>query len=388
MAQSSNEAAGPQVTQQQVAQALSAIHDPDLGGDLISLGMVRDITIEQGDAGARVGVTIGLMAFADPSADVIGSRVTAAIRGIPGVALQAVKLEVGLPPSRLPNAGKLPGIAHVIGVGAGKGGVGKSTVAVNLAVSLARAGARVGLLDADIYGPSVPIMMGLADVRPQVDEQRKIEPLFAHGVRFISMGNLIGRADAVVWRGPMIGRAVTQLFDDVHWGELDILVVDLPPGTGDIVLSLAQSFPLSGAVVVATPQDVAFADVTRAVRMFEMLRVDVLGLIENMAVFIAPDTGKRYEIFGPGRTQEHCNERGLALLGSLALDMAISPSSDAGHPIAASAPRSDSAIEFMAIAGRLGKALASTSLARSAQTDHSAFFGAAGGAAPGAAPGA
>ena len=156
----------------------------------------------------------------------------------------------------------------MLGVGAGKGGVGKSTVAVNLAVALARAGARVGLLDADIYGPSVPIMMGLADVRPFANEDRKIEPLVNHGVRFISMGNLIERGDAVVWRGPMVGRAVTQLFDDVRWGELDVLIVDLPPGTGDVVLSMAQAFPLSGAVVVSTPQDVAFADVNRAVRMF------------------------------------------------------------------------------------------------------------------------
>ena len=362
------------VTEAQVLQALATVVEPDLGVDLVTLDRVRDLEILPGADGSRVGVTIALYAHGDPAAESMIERARAALRGLPGVVGVDVQTTVELPGSHLGNAGKLPGIAHVLGVGAGKGGVGKSTVAVNLAVALARAGARVGLLDADIYGPSVPIMMGLADVRPFANEQRKIEPLVNHGVRFISMGNLIERGDAVVWRGPMVGRAVTQLFDDVRWGELDVLIVDLPPGTGDVVLSMAQAFPLSGAVVVSTPQDVAFADVNRAVRMFEMLRVDVLGLVENMAYFVAPDTGNRYEIFGPSRTIDHCKSRGMELLGSLPLDMAVSPAADAGHPIAVSAPRSDVAERFATIGGRVLKALALRGLQRAAATDHSAFF--------------
>ncbi|MEY3011554.1 MAG: hypothetical protein RIT45_289 [Pseudomonadota bacterium] len=364
----------------EVLDALATVAEPDLGGDLVSLDMVRDVTIEAADGGVHVGVRIALSTYADPAQETLQSRIAAALRGLPGVVGQAVQFTVEVPGSGLPNAAKLPGVRHVIGVGAGKGGVGKSTAAVNLAVSLAAAGARVGLLDADIYGPSVPIMMGLADTRPRADENRRIQPLFNHGVKFISMGNMIGRGDAVVWRGPMVGRAVTQLFDDVHWGELDYLVVDLPPGTGDVVLSMAQTFPLSGAVVVATPQDVAFADVTRAVKMFEMLHVDVLGLVENMAYFVAPDTGNRYEIFGPSRTADHCANANLALLGSLPLNMDISPAADAGHPICVSAPRSDVAETFRAIAGRVGKALAQRALSRGKAADHSAFFASAPGA--------
>lgn len=362
------------LTQGDVLEALATVVEPDLGADIVTLDRVRDIEIVAGDDGVRVGVTVALYAHGDPAVESLVERARAALRGLPGVVGVDVQTTVELPTSHLGNAAKLPGIAHVLGVGAGKGGVGKSTVAVNLAVAMARAGARVGLLDADIYGPSVPIMMGLADVRPFANEDRKIEPLVNHGVRFISMGNLIERGDAVVWRGPMVGRAVTQLFDDVRWGELDVLIVDLPPGTGDVVLSMAQAFPLSGAVVVSTPQDVAFADVNRAVRMFEMLKVDVLGLVENMAYFVAPDTGNRYEIFGPSRTIDHCKERGMAMLGSLPLDMAVSPAADAGHPIAVSAPRSDVADRFATIGGRVLKALAMRGVQRASAADHSAFF--------------
>lgn len=368
-------------SQEQILHALAAVAEPDLGADIVSLGRVRDVTVEPAAGGANVGVTIALYAPADPAADGIARAAAAALRGVPGVVGQDVAFVVELPPSHLANAAKLPGIKHVLGVGAGKGGVGKSTVAVNLAVALARAGARVGLLDADIYGPSVPIMMGLADVRPVVGPDRKIEPLVNHGVRFVSMGNLVNAADAVVWRGPMVGRAVTQLFDDVRWGELDLLIVDLPPGTGDVALSLAQTFPLSGALVVATPQDVAFADVLRAVRMFEVLHVDVVGLVENMAVFVAPDTGHRYEIFGPSRSANHCRERGIDLLGSLPLDIGVAPAADAGHPVAVSDPHGVVAREFAAIAGRVAKALAVRGVRRGQGPDHGGFFGQAPGVA-------
>ncbi len=370
-----------QPTREAVLQALRTVVDPDvpaeIGADVVSSGRVQDIAIEAGPMGANVGVTLSLLCPGDPAEASLRAQAEAALRALPGVAGQAVEFVVDMPTSHLQTASRLPGVGHVIGVGAGKGGVGKSTVAVNLAVAMANAGLRVGLVDADIQGPSVPIMMGLADVRPFADEERKIAPLLNHGVRFVSMGNLIGRDDAVVWRGPMVGRAVTQLFDDVRWGELDVLVVDLPPGTGDVVLTLAQTFPLAGALVVSTPQDVAFADVTRAVKMFEMLKVDVVGLVENMAYFQAPDTGKRYEIFGPGRMVEHCRARGLALLGSLPLDIQVSPASDAGHPVTASAKGSEIAGMFQALAAVVCKQLAVRGLQRSRAVDHSAFFGAA-----------
>ncbi|HAN30775.1 MAG TPA: hypothetical protein DCQ06_04190, partial [Myxococcales bacterium] len=256
--------------------------------------------------------------------------------------------------------------------GAGKGGVGKSTVAINLAVSLAKAGARVGLLDADIYGPSVPIMMGHADTQPQVNVDNQIIPLLNHGVRFMSMGSLIKADDAVVWRGPMIGRAVTQFVDDVAWGILDYLIIDLPPGTGDVTLTLSQTIPLSAAVVVSTPQDVAFADVQRAVRMFRMLKVDVAGLVENMAFFLCPDNQKTYWIFGHSRTSEHCAEYGVNLLGTLPIEMAISPNADKGVPIVVADEKGVQAQQYQQIAGRVAKAV--IKIDRQSGSDHSDFF--------------
>lgn len=270
---------------------------------------------------------------------------------------------------------QMPGIKHIIGVGAGKGGVGKSTVAVNLAVALAQAGQKVGLLDADVYGPSVPIMMGLADAKPSVDEERKILPLAAHGVVFMSMGLLVNREDAVVWRGPMIAKAVTQFCHDVRWGELDYLIVDLPPGTGDVALSLAQTIPVTGTVVVATPQDVAFADVTRALRMFEMLRLDVLGLVENMAYFICSKCDEKHEIFGKGRTQQHCDERDLPLLASLPLDPNVSPHADAGKPIAVAEPGGEQARIYAELAQSVMRRQADVLASKEAPAEkHAAFF--------------
>ena len=269
----------------------------------------------------------------------------------------------------------MPTVKHIIGVGAGKGGVGKSTVAVNLAVALAKAGHAVGLLDADVYGPSVPIMMGLADERPSVDQERKILPLAAHGVVFMSMGLLVAREDAVVWRGPMIARAVTQFCHDVRWGELDYLIVDLPPGTGDVALSLAQTIPVTGTIVVATPQDVAFADVTRALRMFEMLRLDVLGLVENMAWFKCGNCDTRHQVFGEGRTAEHCEQKGIELLASLPLDERVSPNADAGKPIVVAEPNSDQAKIYTELAQTVVDRQAAVLAAKEAPAEkHAAFF--------------
>ena len=220
-------------------------------------------------------------------------------------------------------------------------------------------------------------MLGAAGAAARVDGNGKILPIEAHGIRFMSMGLLVKAEDAVVWRGPMIGRAVSQFVDDVAWGELDYLVVDLPPGTGDVVLSLSQTIPLSGALVVATPQDVAFADVTRAVRMFRMLKVEMLGLVENMAYFLCPDNGKRYAIFGESRTANHCAEQDLLLLGSLPLDMAVSPNADRGQPIATAEANSEQAQLWAGIAGRVAKRQAVLNHQRSGAIDqHKDFFAA------------
>jgi ATP-binding protein involved in chromosome partitioning len=242
-----------------------------------------------------------------------------------------------------PSRGRLHGVKNVIAVGSGKGGVGKSTVAVNLALTLRAMGASVALLDADIYGPSIPIMLGLRDAKPEMKDQRTIIPVEKFGIDTISMGYLLKEADAVVWRGPMLAKVLKQFIDDVDWGEKDFLIIDLPPGTGDIQLSLSQMIPVKGAVVVTTPQDVALADVRRAIRMFEVTKIPVVGVVENMAYFTCPDNGKDYYIFGEGRIAEACEEMELPLLGSFPLDMGVGPAADRGEPIVHSEPEGDQA---------------------------------------------
>ncbi len=363
-----------------VMETLATVVDPDLGTDIVSLDRVEDLDVAtDGEVRLRMLARSPL----DPTEDAVCKAVETALSALPGVAQVHLSRGLQVGASNLPRSERLPTVRNIIGVGSGKGGVGKSTVAVNIAVTLAQAGASVGLLDADVYGPSVPIMMGLADRRPQVTPDQKIVPLQAHGVRFMSMGLLVKREDAVVWRGPMIGRAVTQFVDDVQWGELDYLIVDLPPGTGDVVLSLSQTIPLSGAIVVSTPQDVAFADVIRAIRMFQMLKLDLLGLVENMAYFLCPDNGKRYAIFGDGRLSEQCKERDIELLGSLPLDMAVAPSADRGTPIAIAEPDSEQARLYREIAGRVAKRQAAINHQRVKPSGHDAFFANAPGRQPG-----
>jgi ATP-binding protein involved in chromosome partitioning len=233
-----------------------------------------------------------------------------------------------------PNAAgqvSLPGVRSVLAVGAGKGGVGKSTISVLAAVGLARKGAKVGLLDADIYGPSIPKMLGVENQRPDLVGER-IYPVYAHGLKVMSIGFLIGPQQAVVWRGPMIHGTIRQFLDQVEWGELDYLIVDLPPGTGDVPLTLSQSIPMTGAVVVCTPQDVALLDAVRAARMYQQLNVEILGVVENMSYFIAPDTGKEYDLFGKGGAERAAAEMKVPFLGSIPINVAIRVSGDAGTP--------------------------------------------------------
>jgi ATP-binding protein involved in chromosome partitioning len=256
---------------------------------------------------------------------------------------------------------RLPGIRHVIAVGSGKGGVGKSTVAVNLALALQEAGASVAVLDADIYGPSLPIMLGVRDAKPTLKDERIMIPVETHGLAMISMGLLIKPDDAVVWRGPMLSKVLQQFIDDVDWGERDYLVIDLPPGTGDVQLSISQMLDVAGAVVVTTPQDVAMADVRRAMKMFEKTRIPVIGLVENMAWFTCPDTKKRYPIFGESRTQQAADEWGIPLLASMPIDLQLAPAADRGEPILVADPEGDQAERYRSLAKAVQQTLASTS---------------------------
>ena len=289
-----------------VMDALRGVMDPELGRDIVSLGMVKDVQVDGGTARVKVELTTP----ACPLKSVIQRDVEAAARSVAGI--DRVEVEMGAKVAgRAPQKGeRLPGVANIIAVGSGKGGVGKSTVAVNLALALAQSGARVGLLDTDLYGPSVPMMLGMGGQMPEVarDGERDVmKPLQAHGLKVFSMGLLLKDQDAIIWRGPLLHKALTQFLDDVDWGELDYLVLDLPPGTGDVQISLANLVPITSAVVVTTPQDVAFADVLRAVRMFEVTKVPVLGIIENMAGFVCPSCGANHPIFEIGRAS--CRER-------------------------------------------------------------------------------
>jgi ATP-binding protein involved in chromosome partitioning len=254
------------------------------------------------------------------------------VRALGGVEAVEVDFSANVTRGAKPS-GPLPGVRNVIAVGAGKGGVGKSTIAVLTAVGLARAGARVGLLDADVYGPSVPKMMGIEDEKPAVSGAgNSIEPIVAHGVKCISIGLIIPPDQPVIWRGPMIHGTVKQFLEQVEWGELDYLIVDLPPGTGDVPLTLSQSIPTTGAVVVCTPQDVALADAMRAARMYMQLKVDVLGVVENMSYFIAPDTGKEYDLFGKGGAKKAAAALRVPFLGSVPINVAVRTSGDRGTP--------------------------------------------------------
>ena len=288
-------------TEQQVLTALSGIVDPDLGRDVVSLGMIKDIRI--GGDGA-VAFTFELTTPACPVRDSFRAQAEGLVGALPGVSGVEVKMTANVRPAFLrPQASDmLPGVRQTIAVASGKGGVGKSTVAVNLAAALVQSGARVGLLDADIYGPSVPGMTGQHD-QPEVIEGR-LQPVEAHGLKLMSIGLLGGADKAMVWRGPMVSRAIQQMMKDCDWGDLDYLVIDLPPGTGDASLTLAQSVPLTGDAIVATPQDIALDIAVKALQMFKQLNVTPLGLIENMSYFICPDCGSEHHVFGHGGAEK------------------------------------------------------------------------------------
>jgi len=339
-----------QISEQEIRRALASIVDPDLGRDIVSLGFVKEIAID-GDA---VRVVIELTTPACPVRERFRAQAEEAIRAL-GVRQVEVQMTAKAQ-SSLPQGRRIEGIAHIVAVASGKGGVGKSTVAANLAVALAQAGAKVGLLDADIYGPSAPLMLGLKGVRPRAEGQTIVPPE-AYGVKLSSLGLLIEDRQAAIWRGPMASGALMQLLRQTRWGKLDYLVVDLPPGTGDVHLTLVQQTPLSGAVVVATPQQAAVLDARRAAAMFRRVQVPILGFVENMSAFICPHCGNSTPIFGEGGVAALAEEFGAPLLAQVPLEPAVRELCDAGRPVVQEAPESASARALRALAEGIVRAL-------------------------------
>jgi ATP-binding protein involved in chromosome partitioning len=331
-----------------ILQALRVVVDPDLRRDIVSLGFVKDLAID----GGRVGFTIELTTPACPVKDQMRDQAAAAVRAVPGVADVAVQMSARVRSVSAPETGRtpLPGVKNVIAVGAGKGGVGKTTVSVNLAIALARCGSRVGILDGDIYGPNVPIMLGL-NTQLQTDGQR-IVPAEKHGVQVVSMGFLTSDDAPVIWRGPMLHGAIQQFFRDVAWKDLDYLIVDMPPGTGDVALSLSQTVPVAGAIVVTTPQQVSLADSRRAVRMYEKLNIAPLGLVENMSYFACTNCHHEADIFGHGGGEVLASTMGVPFLGRLPIYQPIREGSDTGVPLVIAEPGSPAGRAFFAVAER------------------------------------
>jgi ATP-binding protein involved in chromosome partitioning len=336
------------ISETTVLDALRTVKDPVLGKDIVTLGLVRDLSIHD----SEISLTLAFTTQAPPIKASLHSDASRAISRLPGVSRVQVKMGAAAaaprpaPSAPGPAAGAefIPEVKHTVAVSSGKGGVGKSTVAVNLALALKQAGAQVGLVDVDVYGPDVPLMMGARGKPGMFDN--KIIPVEAHGIKIMSIGLLVAEREALVWRGPMIHSAVQQFLRDVLWGALDYLVFDMPPGTGDAQLSLSQVVPLTGVVMVTTPQDVALLDVRKALAMFRKLNVPILGIVENMSYFVAPDTGARYAIFGEGGGARVAEEFGTPLLARIPLEMETRQGGDAGVPVVVGRPDSAPAKAF------------------------------------------
>jgi ATP-binding protein involved in chromosome partitioning len=359
------------LTEAQVHDILKTVTYPGYSRDIVSFGMVKNISIE----GKNVGVLIRLTEHQPQIAEQVRQSVSAALRSLPGVGNLQVDLE--MPPAPAPQAGHgshghdhhgdghnhgrqappfptneaqpLPGVHRIVAVASGKGGVGKSTVATNLAVAFGLVGLRTGLLDADIYGPNIPLLMGV-DEKPEVTGDNRIVPFLNHGVKMQSLGFFLSDNTPVIWRGPMVMKAVTQLLQDTDWGELDVLVIDLPPGTGDVQLTLVQTVPLTGAVLVTTPQNLALLDVQKGAEMFKHVNAPLLGIVENMSFHQCPDCGKETEIFRRGGGQKESERLGIPLLGRIPLDSAVCDAGDAGVPVVVGQPESRAGQEFRQIA--------------------------------------
>jgi len=334
------------ITEAAVLAALRTVQEPELGGDLVTRNMIKDLVI----TGSDVAFTIELTTPACPLKDQIEAEVR---RALVPIGVEGLALEWGATVRRsAPRTAEqlVPGVKNIIAVASGKGGVGKSTVSVNLAVALAKAGATVGLLDADITGPNIPMMMGI-EGQPVSSPNNKIIPLERHGVKAISIQFFVPEGQPIVWRGPLIGGAISQFLRDVEWGELDYLVVDLPPGTSDAQLTLAQAVPISGTVLVTTPQDVALSDVAKALAMLQRLNVPIIGLVENMSAFVCPHCGDSTEIFGSGGGERFAEKHGLAFLGKIPLDVTVRQGGDAGIPAVAQREPGPAAVALEHMAG-------------------------------------
>lgn len=334
-------------TEEAVLNALRAVMDPDLHRDIVSLGFIKDLAID----GGKIAFKIELTTPACPVKDLLKEQAEDVVKAIPGVESVEVEMTAMVRKQEVNKEDLLPGVKSCVAIASGKGGVGKSTVTVNLAIALAEKGAKVGLLDADVYGPSIPMMMG-CDERP-FTQNNKILPIEKYGLKMMSLGFLLEEGQAVLWRGPMVAGTVKQLLEDVDWGELDYLLVDLPPGTGDAPMSLAQLAPLTGVVIVATPHHVAANIAGKAVQLFRKLDAPILGVVENMAGFICPKCGEETPIFSGLSGEELAHRLGTPFLGSIPLDPIISSSSDEGVPSLIAFPSRAQAEAFRKIAGNL-----------------------------------
>ena len=382
------------ITKDSVLEKLKTIQGPDFQSDIVSLGLVSDIFIADG----KVFFSITVPAARAKELEPLRAAAERAVKGLPGVtgavvALTAEKkgggMEAAPPPRSNPprpnlppqrpaparpappstQSGKrgVPGIEAIIAVASGKGGVGKSTTAVNLALGLAALGMKVGVLDADIYGPSMPRLLGIKG-KPTTIDGKTLKPMENYGLKVMSMGFLVEEETPMIWRGPMVMSALTQMLREVEWGSLDILVVDMPPGTGDAQLTMAQQVPLAGAVIVSTPQDLALIDARKGLNMFKKVDVPLLGIVENMSYFIAPDTGRRYDIFGHGGARAEAERLDVPFLGEVPIEMTIRENSDAGTPVVVSEPDGQAAAAYRAIAERVRDRLSAEAGAGSGPT--------------------
>ncbi|WP_119679035.1 iron-sulfur cluster carrier protein ApbC [Indioceanicola profundi] len=372
------------ITEAQVLDALRTVKDPDRGQDIVALGMISGLVIKNGNVGFSIEVDPKRGAALEP----LRRAAEQAVDNIPGITSVTAVLTAHRAGPQMPTRGAsgghshdhghghshapaqgqaqkpmVPGVKAIIAVASGKGGVGKSTTAANLALGLAANGQKVGLLDADIYGPSMPRMLGISG-KPNSRDGKTLEPMENYGIKVMSMGFLVAEDTPMIWRGPMVQSALQQMLRDVNWGELDVLVVDMPPGTGDAQLTMAQQVPLAGAVIVSTPQDIALLDARKGLNMFRRVDVPVLGIVENMSYFCCPNCGHRSDIFSHGGARAEAEKLGLDFLGEVPLHIAIRETSDAGQPIVVADPTSEHAKSYRAIAARIWEKIGGTSARR------------------------
>jgi len=344
------------ITREEVLKALERVTDPATSRNVVASGMIEGLVVKDG----HVGFALEVDARRGPSAEPLRKQCEDAVHALKGVLSVTAVLTAhqGRQPQAAPapQPAGIPGVEAIVAVASGKGGVGKSTVAVNLAISLARQGLRAGLLDADIYGPSVPRLLAIRD-KPGQGANHKLLPIEKYGIKTMSIGFLVDEATPMIWRGPMVQSALTQMMNDVLWAPLDVLIVDMPPGTGDAQLTMAQRVPLKGAVIVSTPQDLALIDARKAIAMFEKTQVPILGLVENMSTFLCPNCGHESHIFGHGGARETAAKMGAPFLGEIPLVGSIREMSDAGTPVTALVPGSAEAKAFDAVASEVARAL-------------------------------